>query len=59
MPDDIDFEGERATFQSGLRLTCPDCGAEIRVVIATPQKHANQSFRCCGKDMVPETPAER
>jgi len=58
MADDLSVESEGAVFQSGQRLICPECGAEIEVVSPSPIHPPRQVFRCCGHDMLPTTPAE-
>ena len=59
MSADVRFDDEKTPFQSGQRLQCPDCGSEVEITTPTPARHPRQVFRCCGKDMVLTTPAER
>jgi hypothetical protein len=39
--------------QSGQRLHCARCGAEIEIVQPCPSRSPDQSFRCCGREMQP------
>jgi len=55
---DVAFDSELSPLRSGQRLSCTSCGFEVKLVFPTRSRRPRQQFLCCGRDMVPDTPAE-
>ena len=52
MTPDLPFNVS-TSFQTGQRLQCPSCGAEIEIITPCTCNPPDQVLRCCGQDMVP------
>lgn len=42
-----------AQYQPGEHLQCKLCGAEIEIITPASGAPPQQSFRCCGQEMIP------
>jgi len=56
MPTGLPF-GEHSPFANGQLFECPNCGAEIEIIIPSPRRTPEQVFQCCGRDMIPTVAA--
>jgi len=48
-------QATQASFPTGQRLKCSECGSEIEIIKPCTCQPPHQVLQCCGKDMHPAT----